>query len=117
VPRAPVRKGRASDDNDIRRVCRESRLASCFEWDGDDQWVQDSKSNDGSARAQIQTNYGKVRWCANTHQAVSWYECTFDHSENTCVRWRMYEQHGTGGPSRNWTPWTRWHSTSTGDLC
>ena len=91
--------------------------ASCFEWDGDDQWVQDSEPNDWSARAQIQTSYGKVRWCANTHHAVSWHECEFDHSENTCVRWRMYEQHGTGGPTRNWTPWTRWHSTSTGDLC
>jgi hypothetical protein len=91
--------------------------ASCFEWAGDDHWVKDKLANDWSARVQIETTYGKVRWCANTHGAVSWHECTFDHQEGTCVRWRMFEQNGTGGPTRNWTNWSYWHSTSTGDIC
>jgi hypothetical protein len=92
--------------------------ASCFEWEGDDQWVADLASNGWSARAQIETNYGKTRWCANTHTAPSWHECTFDHDEDGCVRWRMYEQDGGDtGPTRNWTNWTAWHSIRTGDAC
>jgi hypothetical protein len=59
---------------------------------------------------QLQTNYGKTRWCANTHGAVSWHMCNHDHRENACVRWRMFEQNH-GGETFGWTEWSDWWET------
>jgi hypothetical protein len=91
---------------------------SCFQVNGDDQWVKDDEANGWAVGAQIQTNYGKTRWCANRNTAGSWVECKFDHRENTCVRFRLYEQDGgADGPTRNWTAWTPWLSTTYYDFC
>ncbi|MEV4619898.1 hypothetical protein AB0J74_14460 [Asanoa sp. NPDC049573] len=91
---------------------------TCYEWDGDDQWVYDGVGDGWSARVEIETLYGKVRWCANTETAGHWVECTFDHEEGSCVHFRMYEQDGgDNGPTRYWTDWTPWISTSTGADC
>jgi hypothetical protein len=93
---------------------------SCFEPDGDKHWVRDQTPNHWSVRIQIQTDYGKIRWCANTHGADSWHSCNFDHREDTCVRWRMFEQSDRVpiplDNTRKWTDWSAWENTSTGSL-
>jgi hypothetical protein len=92
--------------------------STCFEWNGDDQWVYDRPPSNGwSVGVEIRTDYGKIRWCVNSHGADTWHECNFDHLEDHCVQFRLYEQNGVGGPTRNWTNWTRPISTSTGNLC
>lgn len=92
--------------------------STCFEWNGDDQWVYDRPPADGwRVGVQIRTDYGKIRWCVNAHGAGTWHECTFDHREHRCVQFRLYEQNGPSGPTRNWRNWTRPISTSTGDPC
>jgi hypothetical protein len=85
---------------------------ACFEVEGDAHWVRDQTPNDWSVRVQIQTDYGKIRWCANTHGADSWHRCNFDHREFSCVRWRMFEQKGRS--TRKWTDWSAWHHVHTG---
>lgn len=91
---------------------------TCYEWEGDDQWVYDGASDGWSARVEIETLYGKVRWCASTGTAGHWTECKLDHEEGSCVHFRMYEQDGgDNGPTRYWTPWTTWISTTSGRDC
>jgi hypothetical protein len=91
---------------------------TCFEWSGDDQWVYRAVSGSWNPRVQIETNYGKTRWCANTHGADTWHECTFDHDEDGCVRFRMFEQLGNDNTqTRRWTVWSPWVSISTGATC
>jgi hypothetical protein len=96
----------------------------CFEAHGDAHWVRDQTPNEWSVRAQIQTDYGKTRWCANTHGAdsepvkASWHRCNFNHLEDRCVRWRMFEQREAPpqvGFTRKWTRWSGWTHTTFGD--
>jgi hypothetical protein len=91
--------------------------STCFEWNGDDQWVYD-RANSWRVGVQIRTDYGKVRWCVNAHGPGTWHECTFDHLEGRCVQFRLYEQYGgPTGPTRSWTNWTEPIRTSTGNPC
>jgi hypothetical protein len=90
---------------------------ACFEVIGDAHWVRDQTRNHWSVRVQIQTDYGKIRWCANTHRADSWHRCNFNHREESCVRWRMFEQREIPpqvGTTRKWTDWSAWHHAGTG---
>jgi hypothetical protein len=96
---------------------------ACFEVVGDDMWVRDQTPNHWSVRVKIEVRnlligYRKTRWCANTHGADSWHECKFDHKEDACVRWRMFEQsHLVPIPLNNtqkWTDWSAWHDVATG---
>lgn len=93
--------------------------ATCFEWDGDDQWVYDRYSNGWGVGVDLRTNYGKYRTCENTHGAGTWHECKYDHRENTCVQFRLYERNwnGTSVDYRNVTPWSEWVNTASGDPC
>ncbi|MEO3748396.1 hypothetical protein [Plantactinospora sp. B5E13] len=90
---------------------------ACFEWEGDDHWVADLQGNGRRVGVDIQTNYGKYRNCENTHGAGTWHECTFDHLEEECVRWRGYEYDGDTGSFYNITPWSSWRRIDTGGAC
>jgi hypothetical protein len=91
---------------------------TCFEWEGDDQWVWDGAPNGWGVVVQIETDYGKVRWCANREGASTWVECKFDHDEDHCVRFRLFEQDdGADGPTRNLTAWSQYISIRTGSNC
>jgi hypothetical protein len=104
---------------------------SCFEFDGDDHWVQDIRRNGWGVGADIQTNYKerrsdrhwKRRRCENGRGALRWQECRYNHEEPRdghvrCVRWRMYEYRHDGPHklTRNWTGWSSWYRTNTGAL-
>lgn len=93
--------------------------ATCYEWDGDDQWVYDAASNGRGVGVEIYTNYDKFRRCENTHGAGTWHECQFDHRENTCVTFRLYERNssGTSVDRFNYTAWSQWVNTATGNPC
>jgi hypothetical protein len=102
-------------------ACREHDFGisygrACFEWSGDDFWVRDNSSNGWSVRAQIEESYHpyRVRWCVNSESAPNWHECRYDMSEGQWIRWRLFEQNGQGGPTRNWTAWSYWHCASNG---
>ncbi|NEA34525.1 hypothetical protein [Streptomyces sp. SID13031] len=88
---------------------------TCYEWDGDDQWVRDLDANGYTAVVEVRTNYGKFRECAAPTAAEGWKECKYDHEEKKCVSFRMTEHKGTT-PGRH-TNWTLWYSTSTGKEC
>lgn len=89
--------------------------ATCYQWDGDDQWVIDGDANGWTAVAYVETNYGKVRECVAPSAADGWKECLFDHRESTCVRFFLYEKKdGNVGRVSAWSPW---YSTSTGNRC
>jgi hypothetical protein len=88
---------------------------TCYEYEGDDQWVRDLNANGWAAVVHVQTNYGKNRYCVSLPAAQGWGECTFDHRETGCVRFRMYEERN--GVTRNPTGWTLWHSIATGGFC
>lgn len=92
---------------------------SCFEPIEDDQWVEDVQPSNGwNVRVQSETNYGKIRWCAPTDYEVSgWHGCGYDHREDSCVRFRGYEQQSGGTATRRWTNWTDWLSVSHGGYC
>jgi hypothetical protein len=95
---------------------------ACFEAHGDAIWVRDQDPNGWGVGVQVQTNYltnnrPKIRWCLNTHGADTWLRCKFDHRENGCVRWRMYEQNAAG-QTQKWTRPSAWYSIALGEaLC
>jgi hypothetical protein len=93
----------------------ESWGRACFEYSGDDFWIQDRSANGWSVRAQIEDFYGApVRWCVNSESAPNWHECRYDMPEYTLIRWRLFEQDGPGGPTRRWTAWSDWYCVSSG---
>jgi hypothetical protein len=88
---------------------------TCYEWDGDDQWVRDRDANGWTTIVEIQTNYDKYRECVAPAAADGWRECGFDHKENKCVRFRMVERKGV--LTNRVSTWTLFYSTSTGTEC
>lgn len=91
--------------------------ATCFEWNGDDQWVYDGASNGLRVGVLIETDYGKTRICENAHGAGTWHECKFDHREERCVRFAMYQRDGANGEPRDVTNYSPWVSIRTGRAC
>lgn len=53
--------------------------ATCFQWVGDDQWIEDRDENGWAAVVHVQTNYGKDRYCQAAPAAEGWNYCKFDH--------------------------------------
>ncbi|MEU4391731.1 hypothetical protein [Kribbella sp. NPDC023855] len=92
-----------------------SWAATCYQWDGDDQWVRDLDPNGWTAIVHLETNYGKTRECAAPAAADGWKECGFDHRESECVRFFLYEKKGTS--LGRFSAWSDWYSTSTGNRC
>lgn len=88
---------------------------TCFQAEGDEQWIRDLDANGWQAWVHVQTNYDKNRYCGALPAADGWGVCSYDHDETKCVRFRMYEE--KGGVERNFTTWTAWHKVSTGGLC
>lgn len=88
---------------------------TCFEYEGDDQWIRDLDANGWQAVVHVQTNYAKNRYCGALPAADGWGECAYDHRENSCVRFRMYEL--KDGVTRNLTGFTLWHRVSDGGFC
>lgn len=85
---------------------------SCYEYDGDDQWVLDTYDNDRQARVHVWTEYGKDRYCAD--DTSGWTQCDYNHKEHECVRFHgYYPPHS----ANNHFPATPWISTSTGKGC
>ncbi|MEV6285338.1 hypothetical protein [Kribbella sp. NPDC051770] len=93
-----------------------SWAATCFQWDGDDQWVVDLDANGWTAVAGVDTNYGKERDCAAPAAADGWKECKYDHREGTCVRFFLYEKKSNGTLNRV-SAYSPWYSTSNGARC
>ncbi|MGC4936603.1 hypothetical protein [Kribbella sp. DT2] len=86
---------------------------TCFESDGDDQWIRDLVANGWAAVVHVQLNYLKDRTCKAMPAAEGWGVCKFDHVEDKCVRFQLYEQKGDA--IRNRTHWSRWfHVNGTG---
>lgn len=90
--------------------------ATCFQWDGDDQWVVDLDANGWTTVAGVDTNYGKERDCAAPAAADGWKECKYDHREGTCVRFFLYEKKSNGTLNRV-SAYSAWYSTSNGARC
>lgn len=88
---------------------------TCFQWVGDDQWVQDLDENGWATTVHVQTNYGKNRYCAAPPKAKGWGVCNYDHKEGKCVRWRFYEL--KGNETRNWSAFSQWWGTEYGTAC
>ncbi|MFF1815910.1 hypothetical protein ACFVWG_01350 [Kribbella sp. NPDC058245] len=88
---------------------------TCFEWVGDIQWVQDNIENGWATVVNVQTNYGKDRYCQAPPKAKGWGYCDYDHKEGKCVRWRFYEL--KDGTTRNWGYWSAWYGTAYGYPC
>ena len=91
--------------------------ATCYEWSGDDQWVLDDSNNGWRAVGRAQTNYGKVRDCIAPVPGQGWGECKFDHREEACVRFGMYELQTSTSAERGWTGYSAWFHVSTGRPC
>jgi len=88
---------------------------TCYEWEGDDQWVRDLDPNGWTTVVEIRTNYGKFRDCAAPAAADGWKECKFDHEEKKCVSFRLIEKRGTALGRQ--TAWTLFYSTTSGKEC
>lgn len=94
-------------------LLHDGNKADCFLSYGDVHYVLDNKIDGWRVGIEIQTNYGKTRWCVDADGAGNgWTACNFDHREKTLVRTRIYEQNGPNGPTRNWSSWSGWVSTS-----
>ncbi|NEA34524.1 hypothetical protein [Streptomyces sp. SID13031] len=89
--------------------------ATCYQWDGDDQWVIDGDANGWTAIAHVETNYGKTRECVAPAAADGWKECKYDHREGTCVRFFLYEKKGSD--LGRFSAWSPWYKTSNGNAC
>jgi hypothetical protein len=88
---------------------------TCFQWAGDKQWIKDNIANGWSGVVQVQTNYGKDRYCQAPPAAEGWAYCDFNHTEGKCVRFRTYEL--KNGETRNWHEWSKWYGTDYGWPC
>jgi hypothetical protein len=81
---------------------------TCYEAQGDDQWVIDTLNNDRRFWVYIETEYGKKRYCGD--DTAGWTECKFDHREHECV---IFAGHYRAPDS--YFGWTGWVSTTTGN--
>lgn len=98
-----------------RPTVESAYAVSCYEYDGDDQWIRDLNANGWQAVVHVQTNYGKNRYCGALPAAQGWGECTYDHREEGCVRFRFYEL--KDGVTRNWTVFSPYFHASNGTRC
>jgi hypothetical protein len=89
--------------------------ATCFQWVGDNQWIEDRDANGWAAVVHVQTNYGKNRYCQALPAAEGWGYCDYDHKEGKCVRFELYE--AKGSEKRNWSGWSPWFGTAYGSPC
>src|SRR5690606_33691488 len=80
---------------------------TCYEAKGDDQWVIDTFGNSKRFYVYSETEYGKKRYCGDNTQG--WTECRYNHREHECVIFAAYYRHN------NWSGWTPWYSTTTGN--
>jgi hypothetical protein len=114
VGAAPSLLGPAPDYDTCRY--KSSNLGgTCFQWVGDDQWVFDGWTNGWATVVHVNTNYGKDRYCQALPSAQGWAKCNYDHREDKCVRFRMYEL--KDGTTRNWTDWSPWYGADYGWPC
>lgn len=90
---------------------------TCYEWSGDDQWVRDESDNGYRTVARAETTYGKVRDCIAPVVGQGWGECKFDHDEDFCVRFQLYELRTSDGHERNATVPSDWYRISDGLPC
>jgi len=88
---------------------------TCYQWEGDDQWVVDDNANGWKSVVHVQTSYGKDRYCGAPPKADGWGVCNYDHRENTCVHFRTYEL--KDGATRYLTPFGPWYNTASGNDC
>ena len=88
---------------------------TCFVANGDDQWIRDLKANGWTAVVHVQLNYLKDRTCSALPAAEGWGVCKFDHVEDKCVRFELFEK--KGNETRNPSAWSRWYHVSNGQLC
>jgi len=88
---------------------------TCFQWNGDKQWVEDRVANGWAIVVHSQTNYGKDRYCQSLPAADGWAYCDYDHIEGKCVRFMMYEL--KDGVTRNPSGWSLWYGTEYGSPC
>ncbi|MFF0339888.1 hypothetical protein [Kribbella sp. NPDC004875] len=114
---SPLKATKASGapDYDTCRFAGYSIGSTCFKWVGDNQWVFDGLTNGWAAVTQVQTNYGKNRYCQALPSAEGWGYCNYDHVEGKCVRFRMYEL--KDGVTRSWGAWSKWYGTDYGWPC
>jgi len=89
--------------------------ATCVEPNGDDQWVRDLDPNGWTTVAHVETSYGKIRECVAPAAADGWKECKYDHKEDKCVRFYLYEQKGSN--FNRSSAWSKWYSTKDGSQC
>jgi hypothetical protein len=89
--------------------------ATCFQWVGDKQWIEDRDANGWAAVVHSQTNYGKDRYCQARPAAEGWNYCDYDHIEGKCVRFMLYEL--KDGVTRNPSIWSAWIGTEYGSPC
>lgn len=89
--------------------------ATCFQWVGDDQWIEDRDPNGWAAVVHVQTNYGKDRECQALPAEQGWGLCKFDHKEGKCVRFQLYEL--KDGVERRHSGWSAWYGTEYGSPC
>jgi hypothetical protein len=122
VPTAQAHEGEEADDCVGYLWTDPFYGETCFEVDGDDQWVYDGDQNGWRVGVNIATDYGKIRHCENTHGEGTWHECTFNHDEDGCVSYQLYErdadeQNGGDGEPDYHSPWSPWISIRTGAPC
>ncbi|WP_112248255.1 hypothetical protein [Kribbella monticola] len=105
----------ASPPAACRPYVQSSYAISCYEYNGDVQWIRDLDANGWQAVVHVQTDYGKNRYCGALPAAQGWGYCNYDHREDSCVRFRFYEL--KDGVTRNWTVFSPYYHASTGTLC
>ena len=89
--------------------------ATCFQWVGDIQWIEDRDANGWTAVVHSQTNYGKNRYCRALPAADGWGYCNYVHTEGKCVRFMLYEE--KDGVTRRPSGWSPWFGTEYGSPC
>jgi len=62
-------------------------VESCFEVDGDDFWVKDTRADGGSARVAWIDDWGSSVYCTNSNGAGKWKECNYDMPEGELLQW------------------------------
>lgn len=89
---------------------------TCFQSDGDWQWVRDDIANGWTTYGQLETTYGDIhRYCKAPPKADGGGWCNWNVGEQGCVKYRVFETDGY--TDRNFSGWSRWYSASTGAAC
>lgn len=110
-------RGTPPSRSDCDPLVVSSYARTCYQWWGDDQWVHDDSNNGWRAVARAQTDYGKVRDCIAPSYGQGWGECTFDHLEDHCVRFALYQLRTSDNEESPATPWSPWFRISNGLPC